>query len=95
MAVNGYAPTSSFQVQAQPSAQSVAISGTTLRILNKGPKPAYIALGSSQPVSVTPATGLCIEPGGPPEFITVGSNTFLGYIADLASFASLNISLGA
>lgn len=95
MAINGFAPTSSFQVQAQQSAQSVAITGTTLRIVNLGPKTAYIALSTTQPVAVTPQTGLAIEPGGPPEFITVGSDTFLGYVADLASFAKLNISEGA
>lgn len=93
MAVNAFAPTSSFQVQAQQTAQSVAVNGT-IRIVNLGPKTAYIAIGSTQPVAVTPQTGLAIEPGGPPEFIVAGSNTFLGYVADLASFAKLNISEG-
>lgn len=93
MAVNAFTPTSSFQVQAQQTAQSVAVTGT-IRVLNLGPKTAYVAVGSTQPVAVTPTTGLAIEPGGPPEFLIVGTNTFLGYVADLASFAKLNISEG-
>jgi hypothetical protein len=93
MAANGYAPTSTQQVVATVAAQSVAISGTTLRIINLGPDVAYIALGSSQPVAVTPQTGLAIKPGGPPEFITVGANTFMGYITDRA-YARLNVSQG-
>lgn len=97
MAANGFAPATSFQAVANGAAASVAIPGTpaTIRIVNIGPKIAYVALGSSQPVAVTPLTGLAIEPGGPPEFLTVGSNTFLGIATDGAGFyARLNITPG-
>jgi hypothetical protein len=96
MAANGYAPTSSSQVVASGQAQTVAISGTTLRIVNIGPNVAYVAFGTSTPVTVTPQTGLAIEPNNPPEFITVGSNTYMGVITDATTFtARLNVSLGA
>ena len=93
MAANGYAPTSTQQAVATTAAQSVAVTGTTLRIVNLGPGTAYVALGSSQPVAVTPQTGLAIEAGGPPEFLTVGANTFLGIVTD-ALTARLNVSEG-
>jgi hypothetical protein len=97
MAANGFAPAASFQAVANGVAQSMAIPGTpaTLRIVNLGPKIAYVALGASQPVAVTPQTGLAIEPDGPPEFLTVGSNTFLGIATDAGGFyARLNITTG-
>lgn len=97
MAANGFAPSTTQQAVATQNAQSVAITATTpptLRIINLGPKTVYVALGTTQPVTVTPTTGLAIEPGGPPEFLSVGSNAFIGIVADTASFAKLNLTQG-
>jgi hypothetical protein len=94
MAANGYAATSTQQVVAGQTAQTVAISGTTLRIINLGPGNVYVAMGESMPVSVSVTSGLAIRPGGPPEFLTVGSNTFLGFIGEGNLTARLNVSEG-
>jgi hypothetical protein len=95
VAANGYAPSSSHLVVATGTAQTVAISGTTLRLANIGAEPVYVALGSSYPVAVTPQTGLAILPSDSPEFLTVGSNTFIGFVTDGNTFnVQLNISQG-
>jgi|GEM_PF-2849588 hypothetical protein len=96
MAANGYAPSSSFQVVASPGGVTAAITGTTLRIINVGPNIAYVLLATTQAAAaaVKPLTGLAIQPGAPAEFLTVGSNTFLGACSEGQFPARLNVSEG-
>jgi hypothetical protein len=92
LAANGYSATSSQQVVATPTAQTIPTAGPTLRIINLGKDIAYVATGATSPVAVTPLTGLAIQPGGPPEFLTAGA--YLGVCTGGEFQARLNISNG-
>jgi hypothetical protein len=90
MAANGYVAGTSQQVVAKAAAQTIAAAGPTLRIVNHGPNVAYVAVGASNPVAVTPLTGLAIRPNGPPEFIT--ASTYLGFCSEGQFPARLSVS---
>src|SRR5882672_5921659 len=84
--VAGFAPGGAYaNINVSAVTSNVGLpAGTAVNIYNTGSNPAFVKLGTSGAVTVTPTTGDQIAPGGFLQ-VTVGSNTFLAAITASSS----------
>lgn len=90
-----FAPAASAQMPVSDASSQVAIPGTDnsiLRVSNPGAVAAYVLLGSSAEVSVTPESGMVVEPGET-AWLTIGSETNIAAVT-AAGFTQLNLTAG-
>jgi len=82
------------------SSAAVALPGTpasdtTLRVANVGNNPIYVKLGTTNAVTVTNGTGLCIMPGDK-EYLGIGSNTYIAMTTGTPGTSStVNLTTGS
>ncbi|MGB8478661.1 MAG: hypothetical protein WCE63_07450 [Acidobacteriaceae bacterium] len=89
-ALSSFTPTGAASIVANGSSQNVLLptAGTpTIAIVtNVGNDVAYLLLGTSNAVAVTPSTGLALLPGDSIN-LTIGSNTYLAAIGSTVTIA--------
>lgn len=90
-----FAPSASARLSAGPASSQVAIPGVgaaILRVSNPGQVTAYVLLGASAAVAVTPETGAAVLPGET-LWLSIGAETNIAACTD-SGFTQLNLTAG-